>query len=155
VLALRAITARVSRAVILRVHLAASLRALAVPPHASASIAAAMTAKVDATSCGVAPMSASSHQWLPSGSVLDQAGVDRSRGHGHDLILAGRRGVTAVGPVARLDQMGWSRTILSRDHLTGERSGGLVAGRLADGEVGHDPADSCEAAHPEAERVKR
>ena len=37
-LAVRAMTARASRAVILRVHLAASLRASAVPPHASASI---------------------------------------------------------------------------------------------------------------------
>jgi hypothetical protein len=53
-------TARASRTVIFCVHRAASRRASALPPHASPSIAAARIANVAPTSCGVAPMSASS-----------------------------------------------------------------------------------------------
>jgi hypothetical protein len=45
--AFRAITARASRAVILQVHRAASLQASAVPLHVLASIAVAITAKVE------------------------------------------------------------------------------------------------------------
>lgn len=58
-LALQAMTVRASRAAILQVHAASSLRISAVPPQASASIAAAITANVAATSCGVAPKFAS------------------------------------------------------------------------------------------------
>ena len=59
-LALWALTVRTPRAVILRVHAAASLRAFAATLQASASIVAAIITKVDTTSSeGVAPVSAS------------------------------------------------------------------------------------------------